>query len=127
MGKCFKSWPWWHTFLIPALRERQVKIYEFEVSLIYRVNSGTHRETLCIGVRGGELSVYYKFEFCYFVFMILFVCLFEHKVSLLVCLSICLSIYLSIYLSIHPSIYLSIYLSIYFWLILNSLCRPGCA
>jgi hypothetical protein len=42
---------WWCTSLIPALgRQRQVDLCEFEVSLIYKVNSRTdgllHRETM---------------------------------------------------------------------------------
>jgi hypothetical protein len=37
---------WWRTPLVPTLvRQRQVDLYEFKASLVYRVNSRTARTT----------------------------------------------------------------------------------
>jgi hypothetical protein len=39
------SQAWWRVPLIPALRRRGSHISEFEASLVYRVSSGTARDT----------------------------------------------------------------------------------
>ena len=56
------SWMWWRTPLIPALgRQRQVDLYEFEASLVYRVipNSQCYTEKPCLRKqrnRAGEMA-----------------------------------------------------------------------
>ena len=48
-GKCHRNISaelWWHTPLIPALRrQRQVGLYEFKASLVYRISSRIARAT----------------------------------------------------------------------------------